>query len=75
MDTRALGAEFFTKGRNPHGRNENRNTIYGSDPALSSEARAAAHSRTERKEAREGLVSDIDRMFGIYVNGASAESV
>lgn len=50
MDTRALGAEFFTKGRNPHGRNENSNTIYSSDPAHGSDARTGAHSRQEGRK-------------------------
>lgn len=50
MDTRALGGEFFTKGRNPCSRNENSNTIYSSDPAHGSDG-AKVHSRPERKEA------------------------
>lgn len=50
MDTRALGGEFFTKGRNPCSRNENSNTIYSSDPAHCSDE-AEVHSRPEREEA------------------------
>lgn len=61
MDTRALGGEFFTKGRNPCSRNENSNTIYSSDPAHGSDG-AEVHSRPEREEAtkrqlRSGTVS------------------
>lgn len=50
MDTRALGGDFFTKGRNPCSRNENSNTIYSSDPAHGSDG-AEVHSRPEREEA------------------------
>lgn len=42
---------IFTKGRNPHGRNENSNTIYSSDPAHGLDAGTGAHSRAEREEA------------------------
>lgn len=36
---------FFTKGRNPHGGNENSNTIYRPDLTCGSNAEAAEHSR------------------------------
>lgn len=74
---KSFGRWIFTKGRNPHGRNENSNTIYSSDPAHGSDASAGAHSRTERKEAWKDSsrsFSDIDHMYGIYVNGGSRAS-
>lgn len=48
MDTRDLRSDFFfffTKGRNPHGSNENSKTIYRPDLTRSSDAGAAKHSR------------------------------
>lgn len=44
---------FLPRGENPHGRKENSNTIYGSDPAHGSDAGAVAHSGREGKEVRE----------------------
>lgn len=75
---KSFGRWIFTKGRNPHGRNENSNTIYSSDPAHGSDAREGAHSRPERKEVRKdssGSFFDIDHMYGIYVNGGFRELV
>lgn len=60
MDTRALGGEFFTKGRNPRSRNENSNTIYGSDPPHGSDGGAAAHSKT-REGGSEQTAAQIAR--------------
>lgn len=62
MDTRALGREFLTKTRNPHGRNENSNTIYTSDPAHDSrcESGSAFH---KGKAGTDGSVADIDQGF------------
>ena len=75
---KSFGQWIFTKGRNPLGRNENNNTIYSSDPAHGSDARAGSHSRPERKEVRidsSGSLLDIDHTYGVYVNGGSQESV
>lgn len=81
MDTRALGGEFFTKGRNPRSRNENSNTIYGSDPPHGSDGGAAVHSKTRQGGSEETAAQIarclcvIDHLLGGHERGSSSERV
>lgn len=57
MDTRDLGSDFFIflffflpRGENPHGSNENSNTIYRPDLTHCSDAGEAVHSRLREIE-------------------------
>lgn len=47
---KSFGWWIFTKARNPHGRNENSNTIYSCDPAHGSDAGAGTHSTRRQTE-------------------------
>lgn len=58
MDTRDLGSDFFCflpEGKNPHGSNENSNTIYRRDLTYSSDAGAAFQTLRDRSQSAHNI--------------------